>query len=184
MSTRYATDALSFVRSVCAARQARLEVPPLARLVAPTHFRPRQFEYHPRKCDEVVLGSVSGEVLVLNHQTRTVVGSTLGPGHPGPGHSILVCTPKSNTKRALSYSKRDRVTGDSDSQGPCCVCVCVCVCVCGCVCGCLSVFVCVRVCVCACGRALFLSVGAGPVLATIRPLAPHIRGRQWQHPVV
>eukprot|EP00802_Teleaulax_amphioxeia_P018906 Tamp_19117.p1 GENE.Tamp_19117~~Tamp_19117.p1 ORF type:complete len:369 (-),score=71.10 Tamp_19117:171-1175(-) len=58
----------------------------MARVIAPSHFRPRQFEYHPTKAEELVVGSVSGEVMVMNHQTRSVLGTALTAGPP---HSIL-----------------------------------------------------------------------------------------------
>jgi WD40 repeat protein len=85
-SAQYRSEPLSFVRSMCAARQDRLCVTPMTRVIAPSHFRPRQFEYHPRKAEELVLGSVSGDVIVLNHPTGSVVGST---AIRGPAHSIL-----------------------------------------------------------------------------------------------
>ena len=99
MSALYATDSLSFVRTMCAARQ-KLGAAPMARVVAPSHFRPRQFEYHPRKPEELVLGSVSGEVMVMNHQTGSVLGSAVAPG---PAHSILgLCWLLSDTSLLIS----------------------------------------------------------------------------------
>jgi hypothetical protein len=59
---------------------------PLSRVIAPSSFRPRQFEYNPHRDDELVLGSVSGDVLVLNYHTGAVIGQTRAPG---PAHSIL-----------------------------------------------------------------------------------------------
>ena len=62
-SAQHVRESLSFVRTMCAARQ-KLGVSPMARVIAPSHFRPRQFEYHPTKAEELVVGSVSGEVMV------------------------------------------------------------------------------------------------------------------------
>jgi len=105
-SSQYVRDSLSFVRSMCAARQ-KLGAAPMARVVAPSHFRPRQFEYHPRKPEELVLGSVSGEVMVMNHQTRSVLGTALSPGPP---HSILgLCWLHKNSSLVISGADNGKI---------------------------------------------------------------------------
>ncbi|EKX41632.1 hypothetical protein GUITHDRAFT_164342 [Guillardia theta CCMP2712] len=59
---------------------------PSTRMIAPSHLRPRQFEYHPTKPEELVIGTVNGEVIVLNHFTGSILGQATAAGPP---HSIL-----------------------------------------------------------------------------------------------
>jgi len=75
----------TFVRSMCACRQPP-GAQPATRMIAPSHLRPRQFEYHPTKPEELVIGTVNGEVIVLNHLTGSVLGQATAAGPP---HSIL-----------------------------------------------------------------------------------------------
>jgi hypothetical protein len=49
-------------------------------------YRPRQFEYSPNVAGLMVVGTLSGEVVVLNHETESLVGAVQTIGAP---HSIL-----------------------------------------------------------------------------------------------
>ncbi|KAJ1490563.1 WD40-repeat-containing domain protein [Baffinella frigidus] len=92
---------MGFMRGVCATRQP-LGARPLSRVIAPSSFRPRQFEYNPHKSDELVLGSISGDVSVLNYHTGAVIGHTRVPGPP---HSILgLCWLHKNPSLLISGS--------------------------------------------------------------------------------
>ena len=84
-SALYVRESLSFVRTMCAGRQ-KPGVTPMTRIIASARHRPRQFEYNPNKPEELVLGGVAGNILVLNHHTGSVVGSIASPGAV---HSIL-----------------------------------------------------------------------------------------------
>lgn len=63
----------------------------LSGVVAPVaeagrRYRPRQFEYSPGVAGLMVLGTLSGEVVVLNHETQQLVGRVHTSGAP---HSVL-----------------------------------------------------------------------------------------------
>eukprot|EP00276_Gloeochaete_wittrockiana_P010610 CAMPEP_0184665942 /NCGR_PEP_ID=MMETSP0308-20130426/59389_1 /TAXON_ID=38269 /ORGANISM="Gloeochaete witrockiana, Strain SAG 46.84" /LENGTH=728 /DNA_ID=CAMNT_0027110257 /DNA_START=63 /DNA_END=2245 /DNA_ORIENTATION=+ len=61
---------------------------PRASLVCPeVRLKPRQFEYHPLQTDLMVFGTLSGDVVVINHCTNEIIGQVRPEGY-GP-HSIL-----------------------------------------------------------------------------------------------
>jgi hypothetical protein len=78
---------IEFKRTMCAMRQSGHE-PPSMRLIAPDRlgFRPRQFEYHPSVPECMVVGSMNGEVVVINHHNDRVIGSV----QPGPPLSSIL----------------------------------------------------------------------------------------------
>lgn len=70
-----------YSRSLCAAKVGSSAWPflrPLSLLNSistddRTKFRPRQFEYHPSNSSLMVFGSLDGEVVVVNHESRKIV---------------------------------------------------------------------------------------------------------------
>ncbi|KAJ7286677.1 hypothetical protein O6H91_Y322100 [Diphasiastrum complanatum] len=80
-------------RSMCASMQASCAWPamtPVCKFWKPNdhlrNFRPRQFEYHPTEASLMVIGTLHGEVIVVNHEADKLVGYADSFGAP---HSIL-----------------------------------------------------------------------------------------------
>jgi hypothetical protein len=94
---------IEFKRTMCAMRQSGPE-PPSMRLIAPDRlgFRPRQFEYHPSVPECMVVGSMNGEVVVINHHNDRVIGSV----QPGPPMSSILglCWLQTDPTRLISGS--------------------------------------------------------------------------------
>ncbi|CAI5465242.1 unnamed protein product [Closterium sp. Yama58-4] len=65
----------------CPLRNAGLDAPRMS-----SSLRPRQFEYHPTEPHLMVLGTLHGDVVVLNHESDRLVGHVQSVGAP---HSIL-----------------------------------------------------------------------------------------------
>ncbi|CAM6104311.1 unnamed protein product [Calypogeia fissa] len=81
-------------RSLCAAKMASCVWPTTnticrlknSNLDMSRKCKPRQFEYHPTESSYMVFGTLSGEVVVVNHESNKVVGCVQSIGAP---HSIL-----------------------------------------------------------------------------------------------
>ncbi|XP_071697425.1 protein DWD HYPERSENSITIVE TO UV-B 1-like isoform X2 [Rutidosis leptorrhynchoides] len=80
-----AKNTTSYTRSVGASRVGCAVFPSLRPLsiksstmprvdVGTTSFRPRQFEYHPCNSNLMVIGTLDGEVVVVNHESEKIVG--------------------------------------------------------------------------------------------------------------
>eukprot|EP00741_Cyanophora_paradoxa_P003049 tig00000663_g2961.t1 len=76
-----------FQRSACAALQGSAWRPAASLMSPPARYRPRQFEYHPAIPEYMVFGTLSGDVVVVNHHTSRVIGQVRPAA--SPPHSIL-----------------------------------------------------------------------------------------------
>lgn len=60
--------------------------PPVIDTLTQWHDRPRQFEYNPSVPDQLVYGTSNGNLVVLNQETREVIGACRNGG--GAGHRV------------------------------------------------------------------------------------------------
>lgn len=98
----------SYTRSLAAAKVSSSPWPqlhPISKFRHPIKgieiFRPRQFEYHPSDPSLMVFGTLSGEIVVINHESQKLIGY-----HPSRGtlHSILgLCWLKKYPSKVCYY---------------------------------------------------------------------------------
>lgn len=71
-----------YTRSLCAAKFDSSSQPILCRITnkageVDKRLRPRQFEYHPSDSSLMAVGTLDGEVVILNHETGNIVSCIL-----------------------------------------------------------------------------------------------------------